>query len=161
MLLALLLIPIMKSSPTNPSPPIITVLTGWSVYPSHLTMKPPKSTAVAPIADAAYLKFMSANKEGNGQQLQYGRSKLLCMYFMRELAARVPASKVILNTQDPGTAWTGVTKPNKDELFMKVIMKISVRPVEVCARTLVHAAAVGEETHGKLMLDYDIVRYVL
>ena len=157
MLLALLLIPTMKSSPSNPSPPLMTLIASWSIFPAHLTMKPPKSAT----GDASYLKFLCANKDGNGQQQQYGRSKLLCMHFMRELAAHVPASKIILNSQDPGSAWTRITNSNKDAMVMRFFMRISSRPIEVCARMLVHAVAETEETHGKLMVDCDVVRYVL
>jgi NAD(P)-dependent dehydrogenase (short-subunit alcohol dehydrogenase family) len=153
MLLALLLLPTMRASPSNPTRPIITLVASWSVYPAHLTMKAPKSA----IGTSSYLKYMSSNKSGNGQQQQYGRSKLLCMYFMRELAARVPASRVILNSQDPGSAWTGITNSNKEALVQRFFMRITI---EICARTLVNAVSRTDETHGQLMVDYDVVRYV-
>jgi len=80
------------------------------------------------------------------------------MYFMKELGQHVPASRVILNSQDPGSAWTALTNGNKEALVQKVFMRITQRPVEVCARTLVNAIVQGKSTHGKLMVDYDVVR---
>ncbi len=170
MLFALLLIPAMKSSLSNPNAPVMSLVSSWSIYPAHLTMKSPNGAAKSKVAaasanadaaaDAPFLRFLCANKDGNGQQQQYGRSKLLCVTFMKELAARVPASKVILNCQDPGTAWTAITEINRQALAQRFFMKITARPVDVCARTLVHAVLQTEETHGKLMVDYDVVRYL-
>jgi hypothetical protein len=115
---------------------------------------------MAPPKHGSYLQHLCANKDGTAQQHQYGRSKLLCMYFMKELAARVPANRVVLNAQDPGSAWTQINFNNRGALVHRFFLKISQRPVEVCARTLVNAVAQGEGTHGRLLVDYDVVRYV-
>jgi hypothetical protein len=47
-------------------------------------MRPPRSASGA----SSNLKHLSANKDGNAQQQQCGRSKPLCVYFMKGLAAR-------------------------------------------------------------------------
>ena len=120
---------------------VLALVASWPVYPAHVTMRLPISGSGA----SSYLKHLSANKEGNAQQ-QYGRSKLLCVFFMKELAARVPASRVILNSQDPGAAWTGLTNSNKEALVQRLLLRITSRPVEVYARTLANAVAQGEDT---------------
>src|ERR1700759_5580777 len=79
-LIALLLLPLLKSSPTNPNPPVLTFVTTFGVYPSSFTMSVPKR--------GSYLKHLSNNKDGMEQAHQYGRSKALLLYFARELAAR-------------------------------------------------------------------------
>jgi NAD(P)-dependent dehydrogenase (short-subunit alcohol dehydrogenase family) len=149
-LLALLLIPALKASPSNPHTPVMSFVASWSIFPAHFTMKPPKTDS--------YLKHLCANKGGVQQQGQYGRSKLLCLYFLRELASRIPSSKLIINSFDPGTAWTQLTAYNKHSAIQRFFMRISQRPIETCSKTLVNAVQQDDKTHGRLMVDYDVVK---
>lgn len=154
-LIALLLLPLLKSCPTNPSPPVLTFVTTFGVYPSSFTMSVPKR--------GSYLKHLSNNKDGMEQAHQYGRSKALLLYFARELAARASATaaagkgmrKVTINSADPGSAWTPLTNPNQAKLIPRLIMNFGARDPQICATALVNGVSASEEGHGKIMQDFD------
>jgi NAD(P)-dependent dehydrogenase (short-subunit alcohol dehydrogenase family) len=155
-LLALLLLPVLKSSPTNPAPPVLSFVTTFGVYPASPTMSVPKH--------GSYLKHLSNNKDGMAQAHQYGRSKALLLYFARELATRVSAAeakgngmqKLTINSADPGSAWTPLTNPNQAKLIPKLIMDFSARDPKTCATALVNGVSASEDTHGKIVIDYDL-----
>lgn len=154
-LTSLLLLPLLKSSPSNPSPPVLTFVTTFGIYPSSFTMSVPKK--------GSYLKHLSNNKDGMEQAHQYGRSKGLLLYFARELAIRVSAAastgngmhKVTINSADPGSAWTPLTNPNQAKLIPRLIMNFGAREPEICATALVNGVSASEEGHGKIMQDFD------
>jgi NAD(P)-dependent dehydrogenase (short-subunit alcohol dehydrogenase family) len=154
-LIALLLLPLLKSSATNPSPPVLTFVTTFGVYPSSFTMSVPKR--------GSYLKHLSNNKDGMEQAHQYGRSKALLLYFARELAARASATaaagkgmrKVTINSTDPGSAWTPLTNPNQAKLIPRLIMNFGARDPQICATALVNGVSASEEGNGKIMQDFD------
>ena len=154
-LLSLFLLPVLKSSPTNPNPPVLTFVTTFSVYPASPTMSMPKN--------GSYLKRLSNNKDGLQQGHQYGRSKALLLYFTRELAARVAAAlaegkgmrKVTINSADPGSSWTTLTSPNQKMLIPRLIMNLSARDPQIGATALVNGASASEDGHGKIMMDFD------
>jgi len=154
-LLSLLFLPLLKSSPANPSPPVLTFVTTFGIYPSSFTMGVPKK--------GSYLKKLSNNKEGMEQAHQYGRSKGLLLYWARELAARVSAiqateklpRKVTINSADPGSAWTPLTNPNQAKLIPRLIMNFGARDPQICATALVNGVSATEDAHGKIMQDFD------
>lgn len=154
-LLSLLFLPLLKSSPSNPSPPVLTFVTTFGIYPSSFTMGVPKK--------GSYLKKLSNNKEGMEQAHQYGRSKGLLLYWARELAARVSAiqateklpRKVTINSADPGSAWTPLTNPNQAKLIPRLIMNFGARDPQICATALVNGVSASEDAHGKIMQDFD------
>ena len=150
-LLALLLLPSLKSSPSNPEAPVLTFVTTFGLYPASPFMGAPKS--------GSYLKHLSNNKDGMMQANQYGRSKGLLLYFARELASRVSKAQglqVTVNSADPGAAWTPLTDPNRNMFIPRLIMAISARDVESGAKVLVNAASSTEQSHGGILLDYDL-----
>jgi NAD(P)-dependent dehydrogenase (short-subunit alcohol dehydrogenase family) len=152
---ALLLLPVLKSSPSNPSPPVLTFVTSFGLYPSSFTMGIPST--------GSYLKHLSNNKDGMQQAHQYGRSKALLLYFARELSVRASAatiggeklSKVTINSADPGTAWTPLTSPNQAQLIPRLITNFGARDPDICAVALVNGCSASEEGHGKIMHDFD------
>ncbi|KAH6877194.1 hypothetical protein B0T10DRAFT_448061 [Thelonectria olida] len=154
-LVSLLFLPLLKSSPSNPSPPVLTFVTTFGIYPSSFTMGVPKT--------GSYLKKLSNNKEGMEQAHQYGRSKGLLLYFARELAARVSATadlhKVTINSADPGSAWTPLTNPNQAKLIPRLIMNFGARDPQICATALVNGVSVSADAHGKIMQDFDTAPY--
>lgn len=147
-LIALLLLPCLRSSPSNPSPPVLTFVTTFSVYPASFTMSVPKT--------GSYLKRLSNNKDGLEQAHQYGRSKGLLLYFARELAARTEAAgrRVTVNSADPASAWTPLTNPTHEQLIPRLIMNFGARDPSICATALVNGVSAGEEGHGKIMQDF-------
>ncbi|KAI9152296.1 Highly reducing polyketide synthase FUM1 [Paramyrothecium foliicola] len=158
-LIALLLLPLLKASPGNPSPPVLTFVTSFGIYPSSFTLSMPKK--------GSYLKHLSNNKDGMQQAHQYGRSKALLLYFARELAARVSAvaaadkrfPKVTINSADPGSAWTPLTSPNQGKLIPRLITNFSARDPQICATALVNGVSATEAGHGKIMHDFDTAAY--
>ena len=148
-LLALLLLPLLKSSLTNPNPPVLTFVTTFGVYPASFTMSVPKT--------GSYLKRLSNNKDGMQQAHQYGRSKALLLYFARELAERVTAAgrRVTINSADPGSAWTPLTNPNQAKLIPRLIMNFGARDPQICATALVNGVSSAADGHGKIMMDFD------
>jgi NAD(P)-dependent dehydrogenase (short-subunit alcohol dehydrogenase family) len=150
-LIALLLLPALKPSPSNSEAPVMTFVTTFGVYPASPFMWPPKS--------GSYLKYLSNNKDGMMQANQYGRSKGLLLYFARELASRVSLAQgppVTVNSADPGAAWTPLTSPNRNMFIPRLIMAMSAREVETGAKVLVNGVCATEQTHGKILLDYDL-----
>lgn len=150
-LIALLLLPALKPSPSNPEAPVITFVTSFGVYPASPFMAPPKS--------GSYLKYLNNNKDGMMQANQYGRSKGLLLYFARELASRVSGAQgpqVTVNSTDPGSAWTPLTRPNEGMLIPRLIMNMSARDPETCAKVLVNGVCATEQTHGGILVDYDL-----
>ena len=151
-LIGLLLLPLLKSSPGNPNPPVLTFVTTFGIYPSSFTMGMPKS--------GSYLKRLSNNKDGMEQAHQYGRSKALLLYFTRELASRVSAAqgkgipKVTVNSADPGSAWTPLTNPNQAKLIPRLIMNFGARDPQICATALVNGVSASADAHGKIMQDF-------
>lgn len=157
-LIALLLLPLLRSSPTNPNPPVLTFVTTFGVYPASFTMSVPKT--------GSYLKRLSNNKDGMEQAHQYGRSKALLLYFARELAARVSAAeaqskgmrKATINSADPGSAWTPLTNPNQDKLIPRLIMNFGARDPQICATALVNGVSSSADGHGKIMQDFSTAK---
>jgi NAD(P)-dependent dehydrogenase (short-subunit alcohol dehydrogenase family) len=153
-LLGLLILPVLKSSPSNPSPPVLTFVTTFGIYPASPTMGVPKK--------GSYLRHLSNNKDGMAQAHQYGRSKGLLLYFARELAARVSEAqskgfpKVTVNSADPGSAWTPLTNPNQQKLIPKLIMDFSARNPLTCATALVNGVSASEASHGGIVTDGDL-----
>lgn len=148
-LISLFLLPVLKSSPGNPEPPVLTFITSFGIYPSSFTMSMPKT--------GSYLKHLSNNKDGMQQAHQYGRSKALLLYFARELAARTATTgrKVTINSADPGSAWTPLTAPNQTQLIPRLIMNFGARDPEICATALVNGVSAAADAHGKIMQDFD------
>lgn len=155
-LIALTLLPLLRSSAGNPNPPVLTFVTTFSVYPASPTMGMPRT--------GSYLKRLSNNKPGLAQGHQYGRSKALLLYFTRELAARVSAAekqgrmkgKATVNSADPGSSWTGLTNPNQAMLIPRLIMNISARDPVIGATALVNGASSSASGHGQIMADFDM-----
>ncbi|EME40133.1 hypothetical protein DOTSEDRAFT_91398 [Dothistroma septosporum NZE10] len=153
--LSLLLIPHLKPSPGNLNPPVLTFTTSFGIFPASPTMSLPKS--------GSYLKHLSNNKDGMAQKHQYGRSKGLLLYFARGLATRLSSAtglpKVTITSADPGTAWTGLTQPNKAELITRVITDFGARPPEFGAAALVNGVSADASMHGRILHDFDTVPY--
>ncbi|KAK4183595.1 hypothetical protein QBC35DRAFT_467174 [Podospora australis] len=156
-LAALLLLPLLKSSPSNPNAPVLTFVTSFGIYPASFTMGVPKT--------GSYLKKLSNNRDGLEQGHQYGRSKALLLYFARELADRVSAvytgkNKVTINSADPGSAWTPLTAPNQGMLIPRLIMNFGARDAKYGAAALVNGVSASwEEGHGKIMQDFDTATF--
>ncbi|KAK3313377.1 hypothetical protein B0H66DRAFT_642935 [Apodospora peruviana] len=164
-LVALLLLPLLKPSPGNPNPPVLTFVTSFGIYPAAPSMWS------LPKDGGSYLKSLNntengmkqAQQYGMKQAQQYGISKGLLLYFTRELAKRVSVSgdmrKVTINSADPGSAWTPLTQPNGQMLIPRLIMNFSSRDPQFGAIALVNGASASEDAHGKILHDFDTASY--
>ena len=132
-LLALLILPALRSSPSNPNPPILTFTTSFGIYPASPTM-------TAPPRSGSYLKHLTRVDRFSLAQMQphsYGKSKVCLLYFARELAARITAARangkdvpaMTVTSGDPGPAWTPLTQPNRDMLIPRLIQNYGSRDV--------------------------------
>lgn len=154
-LIGLLLLPVLRSSPGNPFPPVMTFVTTFGVYPASFTMSVPKN--------GPYIKSISDKLFWGEQAHQYGRSKGLLLYFTRELAERAAAAekngkgmrKVTICSGDPGSAWTPLTNPNKAKLIPRLIMNFGARDPQICATALINAASSPPHAHGKILMDFE------
>ena len=153
-LVSLFLLPYLASSPGNSSPPTLSFVTTFGIYPASPTMGLPKT--------GSYLKSLSNNKDGMAQGHQYGRSKALLLYFARELAERVSFANektqlgpITINSADPGSAWTPLTNVQRNMLIPRLIMDFGARDPQYGAIALTNAVSAGPESHGKIMQDFD------
>ncbi len=83
-------------------------------------------------------------------------TKLLEILVVRHIAPRISASakpKVIVNTLSPGFCESDFIYREERSLIVQALLKtahkVIGRTAEVGGRTLVAAAAAGEESHGK------------
>ncbi|OCL01883.1 short-chain dehydrogenase [Glonium stellatum] len=88
---------------------------------------------------------------------RYHVSKLLEIFFVKQLAAMSPidSNKVIVNCVAPGWCHSNLAR-EADSRAIRIAMKLLCRPTEVGARTLVHGASVGPESHGQYVPDCKI-----
>lgn len=98
---------------------------------------------------------------------RYGVSKLLEVFTVRELAKLIdnsPKPHVIINCLTPGACYSdfGREITSTLQVFVIEIAKFLIaRSTEAGSRTLVAAAAAGNETHGKYMADCHVSRFVV
>lgn len=85
---------------------------------------------------------------------QYGVSKIIHACWIRELCSYLPPSRVHFHQLDPGACFTPLSSQNKSA---QLLLWWIGRPVEMCARTVVNSCLPIDGSHGKLLLDYDVV----
>lgn len=92
-------------------------------------------------------------------------TKLLEILIVRAMADAINASSkshVIVNCMTPGVCKSDFFRESKGvgRLIVEIVYLLIARSSEVGSRTLVAAAAGGEETHGKYMADSHVAKYV-
>ncbi|KAA8573619.1 hypothetical protein MFRU_001g04150 [Monilinia fructicola] len=102
--------------------------------------------------------IITALKNPKLQQDRYNVSKLLEILIIRELAPRLSKSEkppIVLNTLTPGFCHSELMRHAQFPLnvFAWIGKLLLARTTEVGSRTLVAAAAAGEESHGVYMAD--------
>lgn len=96
----------------------------------------------------------------------YATSKLLEVFFVRELAKRITESekpKIIVNCTTPGACQTDIRRNliGLKRIYMGLLTMIIGRTAETGSRTLVAGIVAGSETHGQYMADCVIAEYAL
>ena len=150
-LLALLLLPKLKATATkfNTTPRLVIV----SSEVHKMTQFAEGKLPVGQIFPA-----LDGEKTANMGE-RYQTSKLLEVLAIRQIAPQIAASGVILNNLNPGLCHSEL---GRDGPLLLTIMKFFLaRSTEVGSRTLVAAAAAGEESHGKYMTDCKVAEGAL
>ncbi|KAK1091199.1 hypothetical protein LTR48_006789 [Friedmanniomyces endolithicus] len=101
--------------------------------------------------------FTALNDSSKAKMMdRYNVSKLLEVFACREIARLHPVSdmRVTLNFLNPGLCHSELQRdvPSSFRPLVNIFMLLA-RTTEVGARTLVHAALAGPETHGKYLSD--------
>lgn len=153
-LLAILLLPVLKSRRSTPSP-------------GHLVLVSSETACWARFEDERNARpFLSAldNREfdrGN----QYYTAKLLGQFFLTELAKRVSANAAIVTAVTPGLCHgTDLNRggPAVIAPMVRLFVRIVGRPAAVGARVITYAAVKpGQEAHGHYIGDNRLKPYVI
>ncbi|KAI5804958.1 hypothetical protein EDC01DRAFT_641466 [Geopyxis carbonaria] len=139
--LALRLLPLLAAD-AGGAPGRLTLVGSETHYMAQLTERS------APSIIAAMDGVAAENYNG---LMQYHNAKLLLHLFVRELAGRVPAAAVVVNTVNPGMAITKLARDMPLALYCAAVLVALVlaRRATIAARTLTHGVAmVGDESHG-------------
>ncbi len=160
-LLGLLLLPKLRETGqrynTSQPPRLVIVSSGVHFYTTFPEKSAPEGKILATLNDESTADMAD----------RYNVSKLLEVFFTRELASRSPAPSqvanadkdsrqtgkggVIINFLNPGLCHSELWRDSGWGLwFLKLLL---ARTSEVGSRTLVHAATAGEETHGQYLSD--------
>ncbi|KAL4966918.1 putative short-chain dehydrogenase/reductase family protein [Aspergillus stella-maris] len=150
MLLALLVLPKLRASAESgrPSPRLVIVASDRHVMTNLPEWKTPNT-------------FETLRRNTNsGADDRYYASKLLSVLCMRQLASLTASSdpKVVINGLTPGYCSTGLVNEVGGRWGWELwAMKLALaRTPEQGSRTLVHAATLGWEGHGKYLNDCKI-----
>ncbi|KAB5539318.1 hypothetical protein GE09DRAFT_314072 [Coniochaeta sp. 2T2.1] len=91
---------------------------------------------------------------------RYEHTKLIQFYILRELATQLPYEKagVVINCISPGLCNTGLARNAslKTRFHVRAMNILLGRTAEMGSRTLLHAATVGPESHGKYVADCQV-----
>lgn len=141
-LLAILLIPTMKSTASSPEPGRLSIVNSEAALPVKLEMP-----------DTGSLLDLLDQPRGYDGLSQYSKSKLLVMMFVARLAETISANDVVINCTDPGATKGTDFFREMDSWAMKqvlaIIQGIIGRATADGARVYVHSALVlGKESHG-------------
>ncbi|KAI0387564.1 hypothetical protein F5Y04DRAFT_7383 [Hypomontagnella monticulosa] len=129
--------------------------------PARLVLVSSDTAAWVQFAEKNSRPILAAFKKKSekwSMQERYGTSKLLGQLFLTELAQRVPASVVTLDTTNPGFCYGSELQRGGKGTFLGFLFGIFTRligkPLHIGARTIVHAAVgFGQEVHGQYVED--------
>ncbi|OTB14645.1 hypothetical protein K445DRAFT_319060 [Daldinia sp. EC12] len=154
-LLAILLLPVLKSkklSSNSPSPPRLSIVTSDTSYWAD----PLKPGPVLPQFDIP---------EEFKPMRSYPRSKLLQLYFVSKLGEQINADDVIVNASNPGFCkgtqfGDGAVKTFISSLTFWIFQNFIGRTVESGASAVVDSVVMkGKESHGSYVSDWGIRPY--
>ncbi|KAK0511691.1 hypothetical protein JMJ35_006264 [Cladonia borealis] len=103
--------------------------------------------------------FVTLNDETKANMSdRYNVSKLLAIFVVKQMAALCPVSSggVIVNCVAPGFCQSELHFRELDNRAVRFMVKLLSRRTEVGARTLVHGASAGAESHGQYVPDCKI-----
>lgn len=141
-LLALLLLPKMKETATRfNTRPNLTIVSSDMHFVVNFNEKD---------APEGIFNFLKDETKAS-MPARYPTTKLLEVFAVREMAAQRPSDSypVTINLVNPGFCYSELMR--EDPYLVAVLKFFFARPTEVGARTLVHGASAGPETHGEYL----------
>src|SRR3569833_181115 len=161
-LLSLLLLPLLERSAARhrgTKASVLAVVSSMSAHPSLSALPTPLAEGDTPL-----LRAVDAVPGYSQQRQQYGVTKLLFLYWLRELMERRKgqgprAAKVVVQACDFGesSGTTGIATINWEARMFSALFG---RPPEMCSRVVVNACIAHEDSEGGLLRDYDFVQFV-
>lgn len=155
MLQAIGVLPILRDTPNKQATDTTLSIVGSMAHAfapdSELDVSPDKDTFKT-LSDPATVNMAA----------RYPLSKLMVQLCARELAAQLDSDNksqehhVIVNVVNPGWCKTDLFRDKNDPLPVRVMLSLAGRTAEQGSRTLVHAVAQGEESHGKYLSESQI-----
>ena len=150
-LLAMLLLPVLKSKSTRDNPPRLTIVNSLT---AHLCKFPNRDQRpLLPSFDDTKITPWDPRE-------RYGVSKLLNQLFLVKLTEHVKPEDVVINMVDPGlTKGTGLSRDLSGLLAIaaKGFVSVAGRPLDRGAATYVDALlSHGKESHGCFLMNTDI-----
>jgi NAD(P)-dependent dehydrogenase (short-subunit alcohol dehydrogenase family) len=153
MLLAILLLPVLKSKSPTGSPGRLTIVGSGVAYGAKF----PNRNEVPLLAS---FDKKPENYDMNAATERYWVTKLLGHFFMVNLARYVKSDDVVVNIVDPGLCKGSELNRETVGVFggvMKVMKALLGRTMEVGASTYVDAAILkGKESHGSFVSDWEL-----
>ncbi|KAJ3222810.1 hypothetical protein HDU81_009598 [Chytriomyces hyalinus] len=142
-LLALLMLPLLRSSAAA------------SGHPVHLSITASEVHGFTELPEKKHPHIFTALNAKDSPDFadRYNVTKLMQVLLARELAKSVDTDQVILNFLNPGLCHSNLSSSVKGfSSFILETMKFLVaRSTEVGSRTLVHALTIGKESHGQYL----------
>lgn len=152
------LLPLLEATAAQTGKPTWVSITGSRMYDTGPLCKEPAASMPRDI-----LQYLDDPKKYTGFS-RYADSKLLVLLFMHRLGKLYGSEKVVINNFCPGMVDTPMTKNLPWYLRAPVALLASVRrarPVEQGGWVGLNAAVVaGAESHGQLIGDTELERYV-
>jgi NAD(P)-dependent dehydrogenase (short-subunit alcohol dehydrogenase family) len=153
MLLAILLLPVLKSKSPAGSPGRLTIVGSGTAYGAAF----PNRNEVPLLAS---FDKQPVPYDMNAATERYWVSKLLGHFFLAQLATYVRPNDVVVNIVDPGLCKGSELNRNTSGVpgaIMSVVKTLVGRTLEVGSNTYVDAAVIkGEESHGSFISDWKI-----
>ncbi|KAL8666225.1 MAG: hypothetical protein Q9168_007533 [Polycauliona sp. 1 TL-2023] len=168
-LLAMLLLPILRSQPSTPASPS-TIQNKNLVFVSSGNYQYAALSPTALTSSSSLLQYYNQRQNFAGPEEQYSISKLFLMYAADELAAASTMSieheekkkegDVVINSVNPGATATNLTR-NISGFFLSIVayvyLTLLARTAEQGSRSLVAACSLGRESSGGLWQDDALV----
>ncbi|KAK8043750.1 short-chain dehydrogenase/reductase family protein [Apiospora phragmitis] len=139
------------------SPPVVlSSVSSLSIRSNAPFIKLPATAKESYLAQLNRVDTSDADKRN-----QYGFAKIVHTCWLRDLCARLPSpeianKKIQIHSVDPGVCPSPLSKFS---IFSKMFLLWVGRPVEMSARAVVNSCLPIPGSHGKLLLDYDVVPY--
>lgn len=150
-LLSLLLLPVLRKTTSNIG------------HASRLTFTSSEVHMWTPFKEQKADKIL---EQLNNKQLftdsvdRYSVTKLLNVFWVLELASKVPGKQIVINLINPGSVDTGLHRDAN--AIVQTFDKVIGRTPAEGGRLLIDAAVVkGAETHGKYLSEAKLVEYAM